>query len=128
MDAIYIGGVNPPVLPLARYLPAQPEGVFTRWLQEHVPAGSLVLDPLCAHPWTAIEAARAGYRVIACCNNPIVAFLLQMLSSAPSREDFQSVLADLAASRRNNTRLEQTLQDLYLTECPNCNRLVAAEA
>ncbi|NPV57446.1 MAG: hypothetical protein HPY76_12345 [Anaerolineae bacterium] len=128
MDAPYIGGDSPPTLPLARYLPLQPAGIFSHWLHDNVPAGALVLDPLGTHPLTAIEAAQAGYRVIVCCNNPILVFMLEMLASAPDREELLAALAELAAARRNSTRLEQQLLELYLTECPNCNALVPADA
>jgi hypothetical protein len=56
--------------PLARYLPPVTQGVVSAWLTQHVPAGAWVLDPFGSSPIVAVEAARAGYRVLVAANNP----------------------------------------------------------
>jgi hypothetical protein len=122
------GSTLGPQLPLSRYLPPLPAGVIQPWLQKNVPPGSIMLDPLCATPALALEAARAGYRVLVTSNNPILSFMLEMLASAPQKEDFQSALSELASSRRGDERLEVHLQSLYLTECANCGRRIQAQA
>jgi hypothetical protein len=98
------------------------------WLQKHVTPGSVILDPFGSSPQVALETARAGYRVIAACNNPVVRFLIETLAAAPQAADFISALAELAMQKRGDDRLENVLQNLYLTTCPGCNRKVAAEA
>ena len=115
-------------LPLSRFLPPLPAGMIQSWLRQNVPSASLILDPLCATPALALEAARAGYRVQVVCNNPILSFMLEMLASAPPKEIFQSALSELASSRRGAERLEIHLQSLYLTECVNCGRKIQAQA
>ena len=92
-------------LPLSRFLPTLPAGMIQSWLRQNVPSASLILDPLCATPALALEAARAGYRVQVVCNNPILSFMLEMLASAPPKEIFQSALSELASSRRGAERL-----------------------
>ncbi len=115
-------------LPLARYLPAMPAGMVLSWLQQNVSPGEFILDPLGATPALALEAARAGYRVIVASNNPIGSFMLQVLASAPKKNEFQAALSDLADSRRGNERLEVYLQSLYHTECAACGKTVVAQA
>lgn len=115
-------------LPLGRFLPPLPMGMVSTWLKETVPDGSWVIDPLTASPLIALESASAGYRVLAASNNPILALLLEVLASAPRREDFQSALSRLADSKRGDERLEVHFQSLYLTPCPDCNRMIPASA
>lgn len=122
-------GLGPPAAgPLARYLPPVPPGMVSGWLAEHVPPGSWVLDPLGASPAAALEAARAGYRVLVACNNPVLRFMIETLAGAPLRATFQAALAELASARRGEERLEKHLQGLYLTECAVCGAEVEAQA
>jgi len=120
-----IQGVN---WPLEKYLPPVRAGMWTAWLKDHIPVGSWVLDPLGSHPILAFEAARAGYRVLATVNNPIISFMMEVLARNPSRDDFQSALVELADSRRGDERLETHIQSLYATSCPNCNAAIHAQA
>ena len=115
-------------LPLGRYLPPLPPGMVNAWLEKNIPAHSWILDPVGASPALALEAAAAGYRVLVVCNNPVLAFLLEVLASAPQSADLQSALADLASSRRGDDRLEVHLQSLYLTPCEACGRFIPAQA
>jgi len=124
----YPGTGNPPALPLARFLPPVPTGMASAWLKENVPRGSWLLDPLGSSPSLALEAARAGYRVLVACNNPILSFMIETLAAAPRPTEFQSALADLAAAKRGDERLEKHLLGLYVTECENCGEHIPAEA
>lgn len=117
-----------PTLPLGRYLPPLPQGMVSSWLAEHVPPGGWLLDPLGASPALALEAARAGYRVLVACNNPILSFMIETLAAAPQAADFHAALAELAMARRGEERLEKHLRELYQTECANCGQAVMAEA
>src|SRR5512139_2961607 len=128
-SAPYLIG-SPPAQPepLVRYLPPVTQGVVSAWLGQHVPAGAWVLDPFGASPIVAIEAARAGYRVLVAANNPISRFLLEMAADPPSVADLQAGLTELGASRKEDERLEQHIQSLYQTVCANCHRAIQAEA
>ncbi len=115
-------------LPLARFLPPLPEGMTAALLQRDVPAGSWVIDPLGSTPLLALEAARAGYRVLVTSNNPILSFMLEVLARAPARTDFLAALSELAGARRGEERLERHLQSLYLTECATCGQTIPAQS
>jgi hypothetical protein len=60
--------------PLSRYLPPIPTGVVSAWLAEQGrlesrgPAAAWVLDPFGISPQVAVEAARAGFRVLVAAN------------------------------------------------------------
>ena len=114
--------------PLRRYLPPVPEGVATAFLSAHAASGTWVLDPFGAAPALDVEMARAGYWVLVAVNNPVTRFLLDLAALPPSRSDLQAALAELAAARRGEERLETHLQALYLTDCARCKRQVPAEA
>ena len=124
----FIRGNPPPVQPLARFLPPLSDGVVTSWLRDHVNPGSWVLDPFTASPRQTIEAARAGYRVIAAANNPIARFLLEMQAAPPGESEMKSVLAQLAGTRVGEQRIELYIQSLYETECDACDSLVNVTA
>lgn len=119
---------NPQLVPLGRYLPPYAAGMLTRWLSDNLSAGQWLLDPLNSHPAPVLEAARAGYRVLAVCNNPILAFMLEVLAAAPDTAAFQSALAELGAARRGDERLETHIQALYESECPNCTARIQPQA
>jgi hypothetical protein len=114
--------------PLARYLPPVTQGVVSTWLARHIPPGAWVLDPFGSSPQVAVEAARAGYRVLVAANNPISRFLLEMAANPSSVNDLQAALAELGASRKEDERLESHIQSLYQTICANCHRPIQAEA
>lgn len=127
--AVYVPGTSePPALPLARFLPLLPPGALESWLGRTLEPGAFVIDPLNATPALALEAARAGYRVVVASNNPILTFMLEVLASAPSQAELTAALAELASARRGDERLELHLKALYQTSCPNCNENVQAEA
>lgn len=115
-------------LPLARFLPPLPEGMAAALLQRDVPAGAWVIDPLGSTPLLALEAARAGYRVLVTSNNPVQSFMLELLAKAPPKSEFLAALAELAGVRRGEERVERHLQSLYQTECAACGQTIAAQA
>jgi DNA-directed RNA polymerase subunit M/transcription elongation factor TFIIS len=113
--------------PLARYLPPLDEGVATAWLKERLSPGAWVLDPFGAAPQLALEAARAGFRVIVAANNPVSRMLLEMGARSAGLEQYQAALADLASSYKGQERIEPHIRSLYTTECANCSQPVTAE-
>ena len=114
--------------PLARFTPPLEEGVISAWLPAHASPRSWVLDPFGFSPRLALEAARAGYRVLVTVNNPITRFMLEMSANPPSETDFNAALADLSASRKGEERLGAHLQSLYLTPCEKCGNEIYADS
>ncbi len=115
-------------IPLSRYLPLPAEQAATGWLKENLEKGSFVIDPFGASPHLAVEIAQAGYRLLVAANNPIARFLLEMTATPPKKDEMQSVLALLAATKRGDERLEPHILDLYETQCEQCERTISAEA
>jgi hypothetical protein len=125
----YIPGLSPVEPgPLVRFMPPLEDGVISAWLPLHAPAGSWVLDPFGFSPRLALEAARAGYRVLVTVNNPITRFLLEMSAQPASETDFKAALADLFAMKKGDERLGAHLQSLYLTACEKCGSEIYAES
>ena len=77
---------------------------------------------------SALEAARAGYRVLVTVNNPISRFLLEMSARPPAETDFKAALADLTSAKKGEERLGAHLQSLYLTSCEKCGHEVYADS
>ena len=129
-----VGSSPSRVEPLARFLPPILFGEVESWLSSTIPIHSRmgdppwVLDPFGASPRVAIEAARAGYRVLVAANNPISRFLIEMAATRPSDEELQSALADLAATRRGDERLELHIRSLYTIHCSSCGNEVEVDA
>jgi hypothetical protein len=114
--------------PLSRYLPPVPGGAAASFLARHARPAAWVLDPFCAAPSLSVEMARAGKNILVAVNNPITRFLLELAANPPSRGDLQAALAELAAARKGEERLETHLRSLYLTRCAQCGQMVSAEA
>jgi len=98
------------------------------WLRQHAAPGDWVLDPLGSTPQLALEAARAGFRVLVASNNPILTFMTEMLAQAPARAEWLNGLADISAARRGTERLELFFRGLYQTECEACRQNIQVEA
>ena len=114
--------------PLARFLPLAADGVAAAFLARHSSPGDWVLDPFGAAPRTAIEIARLGFRMLVAVNNPVTRFLIETAANPPSQTDLRASLAELAAARKGDERMETHLQSLYLTECTKCHRQIPADA
>lgn len=114
--------------PLSRFLPPLEQGTVAAWLVQRAAPSSWLLDPFGFSPKLVVEAARAGYRILVTVNNPITHFLLDLTANPPSEADFKAALAELAASKRGDERLETHLRALYQTRCEHCGREVEAEA
>lgn len=107
-------------LPLERFFPPVPEGMVSNWVQKYAAPGSWLLDPFGQNPYTSLELARAGYRVMISANNPIAAFVLRVLASAPKQQDFNNALAALLENRMpDGSTIEDYLQAFYRLDCPN---------
>jgi hypothetical protein len=125
----YISGMSPADPgPLSRFTPPLEEGVISRWLQAHAPAGSWLLDPFGFSPQLVLEGARLGYRVLVTVNNPITRFLLETSARPPGETDFKAALADLAAAKKGEDRLGAHLQSLYLTACEKCGQQIQVDS
>jgi hypothetical protein len=113
---------------LGRFLPPIPEGIGAAWLRGQFPAGAWVLEPFGAAPRLTVEAARAGYRVLAAINNPIARFLLELHANPPTESELRTALADLAVAQKAGERLEPLLRGLYRSECAVCHQPVEVQA
>lgn len=114
--------------PLRRFLPAVPDGPARTFLAMLKLPGAWVLDPFGVSPRLAAEIARSGQRTLVAAGNPVSRFLLDLAAHPPQEADLQAALADLAAARKEDERLETHLQSMYLTRCANCERELPAEA
>ncbi len=125
----YFAGESIPVeAPLHRFLPPVPTGALAYGLSTLIPPHTWVIDPFGASPHLAVELAQAGYQALIICNNPILQFYLELICSAPKRQDFIAALADFAKEKQETMRVETYLQSLYETKCPHCGNMVQAQA
>lgn len=113
---------------LSRFLPPINEGIATNWIDKNLENGSFVFDPFGTSPDFTIEIARTGCKVLVSCNNPIVRFMMELAAHPPYESDLHSGLAELAATRVGDERLEIHLKQLYQTNCAQCGQLVYAQA
>lgn len=114
------------VYPLQDYLPEYRPGLVTAWLQDTLGRGSWIISPFGSSPQTAMEAARAGWRVLVPVHNPVLRFLIENLADPPSQEDLQGALATLASSYKGSERVKPFLLSLYETDCPQCGARTSA--
>lgn len=129
MNLPYISGESaPPDLPLGRFLPPIPPGMASQWAGQHLSQGDLVLDPFGFNPLIPIELVKAGYSVLVTANNPIHAFLIRLLASAPQKDEMVATLQDLAISTRGEERMEPYIRSLYQVKCADCGTQIEADA
>lgn len=94
--------------------------MLSRWVRKYASPGSYILDPFGQNPFTSLELARSGYRVLVSANNPIAAFTLRVLASAPTAESYSQALHQLNQNRmRDGSSLEDYLSNFYRLKCPN---------
>ncbi len=122
------GEERPTELPLGRFLPPIPPGMAKTWCRANLNPGDWVLEPFGSNPQMVIEIANAGYPVLVCVNNPIHAFLLQVLASSPQRDELVTSLQDLAFATKGDDRMENYIRSFYNVECTICHHQVEAEA
>lgn len=114
--------------PLGSLLPAVQPGVVRSWLRDHLSPADWLLCPFGSSPQAALEAARAGYRVLTPIHNPILRFLVRQGAAAPSPASLNSALVKLASSYKGKERLKPHILSLYETDCPLCGRTTSARA
>ncbi len=129
MNTPYMRGQSPPPdLPLGRYIPPIPGGMVTDWCREILGPNEWVLDPFGFNPMLPVEVARAGHPVLVAANNPINAFMLKVIASAPMEEEFIAALQDLAISEKGDERMEPYIRSLYQVNCADCKQQIEADA
>lgn len=129
MNVPYIPGTAPPPeLPLGRFLPPIPGGMIRNWCRENLKPGEWVLEPFGFNPLVPIEIATTGHPVLVTVNNPIHAFMLQVLASAPQHEELIAALQDLAVTPKGDDRMEPYIRSLYHVNCTTCGSQIEADA
>lgn len=129
MNQPYIPGITPPPeLPLGRFIPPIPRGMVTAWCHQNLKPGDWVLDPFGFNPLVPIEIAAEGHPVLVTVNNPIQAFILKILASAPQKEELTAALQDLAIEPKGDDRMEPYIRSLYDVNCAICRRKIEAES
>ena len=114
-------------IPLQRFIPPYSKGLISEWLDVKVPKGLWLIDPLAANPLLDIEVAQKGYKILTARSNPVILLMLEVLSSAPTADQFQSALSQLFTSNSELENLQDHLQSLYLTQCKNCDNPVMVD-
>ncbi len=113
-------------LPFDRFLPLDPPGMVSHWLQNNAAPGSNILDPMGTSPRAILESAAAGYKVLVACNNPVIAFQIRILARAPLASEFNTIIRELGDLKKGDERLESTIRNLYLTRCASCGAEIQA--
>ncbi|MGB4595783.1 MAG: hypothetical protein WBI14_07735 [Anaerolineaceae bacterium] len=121
LAAPFVTGEPEPLtgLPLDRFLMPYFPGRATRWVNAFAPPGSWLLDPFGQDPFSALELARAGYRILVTSNNPVPTFILKVLASAPTSQEWSEALRTLSNIRMpHDERLEDFINAFYQFDCP----------
>lgn len=117
----FIPGIETkPEYPLDRFLPPLPPGMIRQWVSGQIPRGSWILDPIGNSPQLVLDLARMGYLVLVTSNNPVNAFLIEMLAQSPDRASLEEALGILARTDFNGQPLEKFIRAFYTVPCTNC--------
>jgi len=121
LAAPFVTGEPEPLtgLPLDRFLMPYFPGRATRWVNAFAPPGSWLLDPFGQDPFSVLELARAGYRVLVASNNPVPTFILKVMASSPSTQEWSEAFTALSNLRMpTGERLEDFINAYYQFDCP----------
>ena len=119
--------------PLARYLPPYYPNSITQFIKNNpLPKNSsnspaIILDPFGSSPLAIVELAQHGIPVLVCCNNPINRLLIELFSQPPSTEELISLISEIAAIKKGDTRLETYIRSYYQSTCNSCGAEVEVE-
>ena len=111
-------------LPLEKFIPPLPKSIFPSWIEKMGLSAHLLIDPISANPLLPVELASSGYRVLCARSNPIIWLITEVAASAPTEEDFSTVINRLLNTRHGNATLFDHLQGLYITPCVNCGKMI----
>jgi hypothetical protein len=120
--------------PLSRFLPPLPKRAATQWLRatllqnDQITSPARILDPFGISPDLILELAQGGFTILATANNPILQFFLEFTANLPDEGELRASLAEFAAIKKGNERLEPHIRNLYLTACDQCGNEIEAEA
>jgi hypothetical protein len=127
MNKPYVPGNSPPPdLPIGRFLPPIPQGMIANWCNNNLAPGTWIVDPFGFSPIIAIEAVSAGFPVLVTVNNPVHAFILEVLTSAPKEEELIAAFQDLATAVKGDERIESFIRGLYKVNCGACTKRIEA--
>lgn len=121
LEAAFVTGEPEPLtgLPLDRFLMPYFPGRAAHWVNTYAAPGSLLLDPFGQDPFSVLELAKAGYRVLVTSNNPVPSFMLKVLCAAPNQQEWSEALTALANLRMlTGERLEDYINAYYQLDCP----------
>jgi hypothetical protein len=114
--------------PLERFMPVVPPGMLPELLAGTVGKRGVLLDPFGSSPTGMLDVARQGYQIVMASNNPILTHTLRVLAGGYPKDRFHRILANLAATRKGDERLEKHLEELYGVQCPECGTQGQARA
>ena len=111
-------------LPLEKFIPPLPKNTFPSWIEKMGLSDHLLIDPISANPLLPVELAASGFRVLSARGNPILWLITEVAASAPTEEDFSTVINNLFNTRHGNATIFDHLQGLYITPCVNCQKMI----
>ena len=111
-------------LPLEIFIPPLPKNTFPSWIEKMGLSDHLLIDPISANPLLPVELAASGFRVLSARGNPIIWLITEVAASAPTEEDFSTVINKLFNTRHGNATIFDHLQGLYITPCVNCQKMI----
>lgn len=122
IDYSIIPKTHTPMYLMHKYWARKPHNVVAEYIKHYSQEGDIVLDPFSGSGVTAIEALKLGRKAVAIDLDPMSAFITRMTLFPTNLEDFKREFTRLRDS------VKQTIDQLYETTCPNCNKITVADA
>jgi len=105
-----------PMYLMHKFWARKPHNVVAEYIEHYSKKGDIVLDPFVGSGVTAIEALRLGRKVAAIDLDPIATFITEVTIKPIDIEKFEQ------AFRNIERNVKESIENLYVTECPNCGK------
>ena len=84
-----VESARPPLYTAMKYWGKKPHNIWAEYIKHYTPENGLYLDPFTGSSVSALEAYKAGKRVIAFDLNPLSSFMIEVLTSEFNQSEFQ---------------------------------------
>lgn len=113
---------HPALYLMHKYWARKPHNVVAEYIKSYSKKGEIVLDPFCGSGVTVIEALRSGRKAVGIDLDPLSAFITECTAEPINLEKY---ISKFNAIKDN---IKQKIDNLYITNCPLCNKKTISEA
>jgi len=122
IDYPLVAHTHTPMYLMHKYWARKPHNVVATYIERYSQPGDIILDPFSGSGVTPCETLKLGRKAIAVDIDPLGIFMTRCTATPIDIDKFSETFENL------KTKLKPAIDDLYKTNCLNCNKETIAEA